>query len=502
MSESPVLDHPPTHTEWDAFESQVTEFTLDNGMKFIVYERHEVPIIAFHTYANVGSADEVKGVTGIAHLFEHMAFKGTTSVGTTDLEQELYAMDREDALFEKLRDARGERFPDAEKIAALEKELATAVEEARRFVLANELDRLLKGAGGVGLNASTSTDATRYYLALPSNKLELWFYLESDRFLNPVLREFHLERKVVMEERRQRVDNSPLGALLEEFRAAAFKAHPYGEPIIGHMADIEALSRAEALEFFRKHYVPSNLTCALVGDLDPAEARRLAEQYFGRLPAAPPPPRPRTTEPPQMAERVVIRHDVSQPIYIVGYHKGDINDPDWPVFRIIWDIIGRGRGSRLYRKLVMELQVATDLGVHISYPGDKYPCLVIIYAFSAKGHTAQACHEAIAEELERFKTELVSQAEMDKAHIRARADVIHGLESHDGLAEQLATLDALTGDWRNIFRLLDKIQAVTAEDVQRVAQTVFQVKNRTVGYIQTEVPPATAIPNSTPDPED
>jgi predicted Zn-dependent peptidase len=179
-----------------------------------------------------------------------------------------------------------------------------------------------------------------------------------------------------------------------------------------------------------------------------------------------------------------------------------VNDPDWPIFRIIWDIIGRGRGSRLYRKLVIEQKVATELGVHISYPGDKYPCLVILYAFSSKGHTAQACHEAIAEELERFKSELVSEAELAKAKIRARADVIHGLESNDGVAEQLATLDALTGDWRNTFRLLKKIQAVTAEDVQRVSQTVFQIKNRTVGYIQTETPSPGAVPNASPDPEE
>jgi predicted Zn-dependent peptidase len=480
------------------FEEKTTEFTLENGMKFIVVERHDVPIVSFQTYTDVGSVDEDSGATGLAHMFEHMAFKGTTSIGTMDLEKEMKAMEKEDKIFEDIRRLRQRPDVDPEEIERLEADLKAAMEESRNFIRQNELDRLLKEAGATGLNASTSADATRYYLNLPSNKVELWFAIESDRFLNPVLREFHAERLVVKEERRMRTDNDPLGALLEEFRAAAFKAHPYGQPVIGHMSDIANLSREDAREFFQEYYVPSNMLSVIVGDVDPDHIKELAKTYFGRLPTRDMPEPVTTVEPEQIVEREVIMHGGAQPIYVVGYHIPGINHPDAPVYEVMADILGRGRASRLYHDLVKDKQVATSTGAFTGYPGEKYPNLMVFYSFASKGHTAEDSHELIMEEIEDLKSNPVSPEELKKAQTRAKANLLRGLESNSDIATMLAGYQMLTGDWRNLFKNLDKINAVTAADIQELARKTFVPDNRTIAYIKADAPePVEAGPQQT-----
>ncbi|HJZ10757.1 MAG TPA: insulinase family protein, partial [Acidobacteriota bacterium] len=245
------------------FEKKVTEFTLDSGLKFIVVERHEAPVVSFFTYADVGSVNEVTGITGLAHIFEHMAFKGSKTVGTKDLAKELALMKKEDGAFERLRLERVKgRLADAKKLEQLEQEFEAAKQAAQEWANSKEFDEAVERAGGVGLNASTDSDSTQYYYSLPSNKIELWYSLESDRFVNPVLREFYVEKDVVMEERRLRVESNPTGRLIEEFLAAAYKAHPYGDPTVGHMSDLQSISRAEAEAFFKQHYGPESLIIA------------------------------------------------------------------------------------------------------------------------------------------------------------------------------------------------------------------------------------------------
>lgn len=468
------------------FEKKVTEFTLDNGLKFIVVERHEAPVISFFTYADVGAVDEVKGITGLAHVFEHMAFKGTTTVGSKDLAKELEAIKKEDEAFERLRRERNKgALADTNLVKQREAEFAAARKASQEWVVSNEMGEAIDRAGGVGLNATTSSDATRYFYSLPSNKMELWFTLESDRFLNPVLREFYVEKDVVMEERRLRTESQPIGRLIEEFITAAFKAHPYGEPVVGHMSDLKTMTRAEAEAFFKKYYGANNLTIAIVGDVNPGQMKQLAQTYFERLPAAPKPDPVETVEPEQLGERRIVVEDKAQPFLILGYHKGSIRHADDAVFTVMSDIVGRGRASRLYKNLVKEKKIAINATGFAGFPGVKYPNLMAFFAVPTKGHTTEECEAAIYDEIERLKNEPVSVEELKKAKTRARADLIRQLDSNSGIAGQLTFYQAVTGDWRNLFRRLDRINAVTAEDIQRVAKQYLIAKHRSVAVIKT-----------------
>ncbi|MCY3712445.1 MAG: pitrilysin family protein [Gemmatimonadetes bacterium] len=468
-----------------AFEQNVTEFTLDNGLTFIVVENHDAPVLSVLTYADVGSADEVKGITGIAHLFEHMAFKGTTTIGAMDLEAEYAAMEKVDEIFDDLRNERHKgHLADPERLASLEQAFDDAKTAARELGRSNAMDEAIDRAGGTGLNASTSRDATRYYYSLPSNKLELFFALESNRFLEPVLREFFIERDVVKEERRMS-ESSPVGRLVEEMLSAAYKAHPYGEPIVGHMSDIDSMTRAEAMDFFRRYYGAGNLTIIISGDADPAHVKELAHEYFDRLPAGPPVEPVETTEPPQIAERRVTMEDRSQPVILMGYHKVDINHEDDVVFNVLSDILGSGRTSRLYTKLVKDQKIAVNASSFTDFPGSKYPNMIVFFAFPSKDYTAADTEQAIEEEIERIRNEEVTEEELSRAKVRARVNLIRGLESNMGLATQLAYFHVLTGDWRNLFHSIDAINEVTAEDIKRVANEYLVSKNRTVASIVT-----------------
>jgi len=468
------------------FEKKVTEFNLSNGLHFIVVERHEAPVVSFHTYADVGSVDEVKGITGMAHMFEHMAFKGSETVGTKDFNKEQAALAKIEDIYMELKaeKQKGEKA-DPQKVEELQKQFEDAVAQAEEYMELEEFEEALIRAGSSGLNASTSWDATRYILSLPSNKVELWMSLESERFLRPVLREFYKERDVVMEERRMRTESNPIGRLVEEFIAVAYKAHPYGEPPIGHMSDLQTLTRTEAESFFKQYYTPSNLTIAIVGDVNPKEVQKLSETYFGRIPGGTKPAKVETVEPTQLGERRVIVEDPSQPFVLIGYHKPGINHPDNAVFDAITDIMGIGRTSRLYKSLVKEKKIAVAASGFQGLPGQKYPGLFLFYSVPAKGHSNDENENAINEEIEKLKTEPVTADELRKAKTRARAGLIRQLDSNSGLAAQLTAYQVLTGDWRNLFKELDKIDNVSAEDIQRVAEEYFKSSNRTVGVIKT-----------------
>ena len=466
-------------------ESRVVEHTLRNGLKFIILPRHEAPVVSFVTYADVGSVDETWGSTGLAHLFEHMAFKGTNTIGTKDYKKEKVALKKLDQAYLRLREEqrKGDKA-DSTKSKQLEKGFAAAQEEASKYVVSNEFGTAVEQAGGTGLNASTSWDATNYYFNLPSNKVELWFSLESERFLNPVIRDFYKERDVVMEERRRSIESQPIGKLIEEFLSVAYKAHPYGVSVVGHMSDLQAMTRAQAERFFKSHYVPSNLTIAAVGDVEPKEMIRLAEVYFGRIPAAPKPDPLTTVEPPQRGERRVFLEEQSQRVMLLGYHKGSILHKDDAVFDAITDLMSQGRISRLYRSLVRDKKIATFAGGFSGIPGQKYPGLFLFFAFPSPGHTNEECENAIDSEIVRLKTELVDEATLKAVKTRARANLIRQLNSNQGLALQFTFYQAVTGEWRTLFKQLDAIDAVTAQDIKRVANEYFEKNNRTVAYLE------------------
>ena len=464
------------------FEEKTTTFTLDNGLTFVVVERHDAPVVSFHTLANVGSVNEPAGQTGIAHMFEHMAFKGTTSIGTENIEKEMAALQRMEEIYLQLRREREKVNSDSSRIAELEAQFQAAQDSAQSYVAGGEFEQILERNGVSGLNAYTSPDVTGYIYTLPANKLELFFALEADRFLNPVLREFYTERDVVMEERRQS-ESSPFGRLFEEMLATAFKAHPYGQPTIGHMSDIRSLSRTDAKRFYDEHYVASNLTLGIVGDVDPEQVRRYAEEYLGRLPEGDP-PRPLTTEEPeQLGERRVVLRESSQPFVAVGYHRPSARHEDHAAYQVLSNVLSGGRTSRLY-KAFQETQKALNAQAIPALPGSKYPSLFGVVLVPSRGESPDSLEQDLYDELDRIKENGITQAELERAKTNARASLIRQLDDNSGLARQLSTAEAIRGDWREVFRQIDRIEAVTASDVQRVAQETFQRSNRTVAMIK------------------
>ena len=470
-----------------SFEEKVTEHRLDNGLTFLIYERPGAPVVSFYTYVDVGSAQEVPGITGLAHMFEHMAFKGTTKIGTKDAEKEAEALAKVDAAYhaydaERLRPG----GPDEEKLAALEEEFRAAQDAARELVVVNEFGEIIDRAGGVGLNASTGADRTDYYISFPANRLELWAYLESERFLDPVLREFYTERDVVMEERRQRIDSQPIGRLIEQFVSTAFIAHPYHSMGIGYMSDLQSFTREDALEFYDKYYSPSNMIISMAGAIDAEAAIPILEKYFGRLPQGEPTPPLRTVEPEQIGERIVRIPDPSQPLYAEGYHRPAVTHPDDVVYDALADVLSTGRTSRLYRSLVRDQKIAAQAFAFNGFPGNKYPNLMIFFAMPTPGHTNEEVQAALREEIDRLKNELVSDEELQRVKTRVKANLVRSLRSSTGIARQMAAFQALFGDWREIFRQVDRIEALTAEDLRRVARETFRETNRTVATLYTE----------------
>ncbi|RKX26552.1 MAG: insulinase family protein, partial [Candidatus Zixiibacteriota bacterium] len=361
--------------DFSELENSVSEYTLKNGLKVLIMERHDAPVVTCLTYANVGASDDPKEYTGMAHMLEHMAFKGTTTLGTKDIEKELELIAVEDSVFLALRTERKKgRFADSSIIATLEAAYDSARDASYEYVKPNELGNIVEREGGVGLNAFTSNDETVYFFSLPSNKIELWMALESERFLNPVLREMYKERDVVAEERRMRSESNPIGRLIEEFLCVAYKAHPYGIPVIGHMCHIQNYSREAATEQYQKYYIPSNLTIAIVGDVKTKDVLKLAKKYWERMPFKPAPERLGTVEPEQAGERRVVIEDPAQPFYIVGWHVPEGTHPDQPALEALTDYLGQGRTSLLYKNLVKEKKAALNVGAFVGFPGSKYPC--------------------------------------------------------------------------------------------------------------------------------
>ena len=473
-----------------AFEKRVTEFTLSNGLHFLVLERREAPVASFHTFANVGAADDPKGATGMAHMFEHMAFKGTDRVGSKNWADEKKSLEVLDRAFAALRQERNQGpRADRKKVEELDKAFRAAVEKAADLVERDEYTRVIEQNGGVGLNAETWPDHTKYYYSLPSNRLELWFYMESERFLRPVYREFYKERDVVREERRMRIESNPVGKLVETFLTTAFNAHPYGQPPVGWASDVENFSIADAEEFFQRYYVPASLTIGVAGDVDAAQVRRLAETYFGRLPKRPLPPPVITVEPPQEGERRLEVESPAQPVVVVGYRKPSNQDPDRAVFDVIQSVLAGGRTSWFYKELVRDKQVALDAGGFPNFPGDKYPGLFIFYAFPSSGHTVADNEAGMYRLIEKLKTEKVDAETLDMVKTKNRAALIRKLDDNGGLAAELAQYHAQFGNWRQLFYDLDEINKVTAQDVQRVAQKYFVKNARSVAWlVQPEAP--------------
>jgi predicted Zn-dependent peptidase len=476
------------------FESRTTLKRLENGWTFIIVERPAAPVFSFATLVNVGAAQEVPGITGLAHMFEHMAFKGTPNFGTTDAVAEQAALQAMEAAYQAYQTERLALDPDPERLEALLAEFKAKQEKASEYVVANEFDDILQRNGGVGINAYTNNDFTGFFYSLPANKVELFCYLESERFLHPVFREYYQERDVVQEERRLRTDSQPIGRLLEQFQATAFLAHPYKQPVVGYMSDLQSITLTDAQAFFDRYYVPANMVTAIVGDVDPETLVPMLETYFGRVPAGPAPGPLRTVEPPQIAEKTVVVHDPSQPVYIEGYHMPAQTDVDQPVWDAIDDILSSGRTSRLYRSLVRDKKIAANAGSFSQLPGSKYPTLWLAWAFPSPNSSNEEVQAAIRAEIERIQKEDVTDEELARFKTRAKTSLLRSLRSNSGLASNLTEYQTLYGDWRELFHYVDRIEGVTKADIRRVASATLVPTNRTVGMIVTaEDDPAAAL---------
>jgi len=503
----------------------VVQKTLSNGMRLLLVERHDDPAVAGGWVAHVGSANERPGITGIAHLFEHMMFKGTPVIGTTNYARDLEIMAAQEQIRDEMRSEeakmraalrRGELKESVTEIVTnslisetgshagkktqvvktisidpllapenwtpryreLQEKFRQLVVEQRAILVKNEFDKIYRSGGGSGMNAFTSDDLTAYFINIPANKLELWMWMESERLLHPVFREFYAERDVVFEERRMRTDSTPLGKFSETFNALFWESHPYGWPTVGWPSDIPAISKAQADEFYATYYAPQNITLILVGDLDIPRATALAETYFSRIPAGRvTAPDVVTLEVKQPAEKRMYAEAETNPQVDILWHTVPFGHKDSYALAILGQILSTQTG-RLYKGLVLTNEVATQVWAH--QMSQKWAGSFNAGGEVRDGHTPEQVEAAIYAEIEKLQRDEVPVAELQKVKNNFAAGEYRRLNSNMSILMSLIHNDG-SGNWREINEAGAKIQAVTAADVQRVAREYFAKENRAVG---------------------
>ena len=414
----------------------VQEHHLANGLRVVTLEDHSAPVAIVQVWYHVGSKDEVPGKTGLAHLLEHMMFKGTAAHGP------------------------------------------------------GEFSRLVARGGGDD-NAFTSRDYTAYFEKFAADRLDLGLRLEADRMrglrLDPV--EFNRERSVVKEERRMRTEDDPQAALIEQVQAAAFVSHPYRGPVIGWMADIDRLTVSDLKAFYDRYYQPGNATLVLVGDFDTAEVMREVDTAFGPIPPGPKIAQPHFSEQPQRGEREVkLRREAKLPFVYVAYHTPTIDDADGHALEVLAQLLAGGKSSRLYRALVQERQIALYTGANYDSDAED-PSLFTVYGAIQPGHTTEEWQAAVAKELRRLAQDPVPERELTKAKNQIEAQFVFAQDSIFYLAMTLGRLYTTGRSVDDFNSYIPRIRAVSAADVQRVARTYFSQDQRTIGIL---IPEATS----------
>ncbi|HVV00198.1 MAG TPA: pitrilysin family protein, partial [Verrucomicrobiae bacterium] len=462
------------------------------GMRLLMVARHDEPSIAGGWVAHVGSSNERPGITGIAHLFEHMMFKGTPTIGTKNYKEDLKIMDEQEDLRDQMRleerkmrqELRRGKIDDLLKpenktprYRELEKKFNELVAEQRGILVKNEFDRVYSRNGGSRMNAFTSEDMTAYFINVPANKLELWMWMESERIFHPVFREFYSERDVVFEERRMRTDSTPLGKFSEEFNAMFWESVPYGWPTVGWPSDIPSISRAEADQFYSLYYCPQNITLILVGDFDPAHAESLARHYFERIPRGPKnPPDVVTLEVAQMAEKRMEAEAETNPQIDILWHTVPFEHKDSYALEILGEILST-RTGRLFKGLVLGSGVATD--TYADQTSQKWAGYFEAGGEAKEGHQPEEVEQGIYGIIEKLKQEEVPPEELQKVKNNFAAAEYRRLSANFPILMHLINNDG-EGDWHEINAAGPKIQAVTAADVMRVAKKYLTKENRTV----------------------
>ena len=488
------------------------EEILPNGMKLLMIERHQSPVITCGWVAKVGSVNEKPGITGISHLFEHMMFKGTRTIGTSDFAKGQEIQDRQDAIraqmeeeYTKLRyrlrkgEIRGSIYDPENmtpRLQELRAELEELFKEEKQYIVKDELDQIYTSLGASGLNAGTTNDQTLYFINLPANKLELWFWMESDRLLNPVFREFYSERDVVREERRLRVESTPTGLADEAFDAMFWQSSPYSWPVIGWPSDVESISRTQAQEYFDTFYAPDNITAVIVGDFDPDKTLELAKEYFGRIPRGKTtPPQMITVEVDQVGEKRYTAEVDTNTRVILRYHTPPFNHADNFPLQLFADSL-EGRTGRLYKALVEEKGLISGQP-RVALNELKYGGYFEVSAEVKEGIQPEAVEAAIREELEKLKTEPLGERELQRLKNNLLANSVKQLQTNYYLVMQVLFYDSLDS-WEYINEAPPKYQDVTADQVMEVANRYINENNLNVAYYlrkegsDTEVPPELA----------
>jgi predicted Zn-dependent peptidase len=468
------------------------EHVLGNGLRLVLIPRHLSPTVAAGWVAHVGSANERPGITGISHLFEHMMFKGTRVIGTRDIDVDLALIDEQERLQEELRDElsrqrerlrRGEiddlAKPEAktERTRELERRFEELVKRQRENMIPNEFNNLLQRHGVTRINAFTTEDQTFYFMQLPANRLELWFWMEADRIAHPVFREFYSERDVVYEERRLRVESTPTGRFRESFDALFWDASPYAWPVVGWPSDLPCITKAQADEYYALHYAPQNLTAILVGDFDPRQALAMAERYLGAIPRGPrPAPEMITLEPLAGAEKRFVAEAETNPAVTVRWHTPAFVHRDVPALEALTTLLN-GPTGRLQRALVRGSRLATR--AVSEHDPRRYAGLFEIEADAAGDHTPEELERAIHAEVDRLRDTLAGPAELQSAKNRYLTAVHRQLGSNFQIMIRHGIAEG-RGSWRDYDRIDEAVRAVTAEDVRRVVRTYLTRENRAV----------------------
>ena len=470
----------------------VKERTLSNGMKLLMLERHHSPTIAGGWVVRVGSVNERPGITGIAHLFEHMMFKGTPAIGTKDAKRDAEIINEQEIVRDamrleesKMRLAlrRGE-INDLEKAEnktpryrELEVKFNELIKNQREILVKNEFDRIYTTAGASGMNAFTSNDMTGYFITVPANKLEMWTWMESERLLRPVFREFYAERDVVFEERRMRTESTPLGKFQESLEALFWESHPYGWPVIGWPSDIPSISKAQADEFYSLYYAPQNITLVLVGDFKVEEAEGLCEKYFGRIPRGKKRiPEVVTSEVAQKVEKRMNAEAEANPQVDILWHSPAAGHPDARALKVLAAVLS-GRSGRLHKSLVLDKELATT--AFAQQMSRKYAGMFNVGGESKDTKTPGDVENGIYDEINRLKSELVSDRELQKVKNNFAAIAVRRTSSNFHMLLQLIQYEGVDS-WKAINTEIPNILEVEAEDIQRVARKYLIKENRTV----------------------
>jgi predicted Zn-dependent peptidase len=482
----------PPRTVWGnppgSLVDRVVERHLDNGLTLLALRRVGAPTVSLQMTFRVGGVDEPSGRTGTAHLLEHMLFKGTRTLGTRDWSRERLLLEKIERVGRALdAERRKSDAADAEQVAELEARLKQLQTDLQPLVVKSEIDGIYSRNGAVGFNAFTTTDMTSYIVSLPSNRLELWARIESERMQEPVLREYYVEREVVLEERRQRFGSDPDGRLYEALLSTAFAAHPYRDPVIGWPSDIATLDIDETRDFYWSYYGPDNAVIVAVGDVEPEPFFALVERYFGDIPARGQVARVITTEPPQPgSKRVEVTFD-AEPKLIIAYHKPTLPHRHDYVFDVIQAVLTDGRSSRLVRELVDRKRLAASVGASNGIPGARFANLFAIFVTPMAGVDPSEAEAAVDAELHRLADEPPDEEELRKVGRRLEAARVRALTSNAGLARRLAYFQTVAGDWRYSEEHPKVLATVTAEEVAEVARTYLVPDNRTVAVLR---PPA------------